>query len=269
MFANLTLMNLSNCYSHAKPGAGVEDFVYEILNVIAIKDHPGIEEPIEIVMQFASEQDKAKGPDWIAKSPYGPLIVSCAYCVRALSAIRGQDVGLGWSYMADARYWCGVAISSKGIDEARERTIIQTHREKGAAGGAGKGKAYEPIRQHAYKLVRDMRPPIKGWQSKAHAVNTIRQPVLDFSAANKLKDRKAVTLSESNAQKKLEEWLSKMPDAGDLFPPSKRNKASKKKPASKHPRDELVSLYDGRRPAFELAAESLEISFDARSSDSP
>ncbi len=224
-FVDLTLGNLANCYSHAKPGAQVHDFIH-FLNVIAANDHPGVEVPIEIVSLFASEADKAKGPDWLAKSPYGSIIVSCAYCVRALGAIRGQDVGLGWSYMADARYWCGVAISSKGIDEGRDRTIVETLSQQAATGAAARDKAYEPIRQEAYRLAREMRPPRLGWQSRAHAVRTIRQPVLDFSTANKVKNESAVTLSENNAAKKLDEWLSKMPDAAELFPPSKKTIAS-------------------------------------------
>ncbi|NUA25992.1 hypothetical protein [Cupriavidus basilensis] len=214
-FAHLTLQNLANCYAHLKPGADDNAFINEILNIVGTLDDPAIEEPVAIVMSVVSEEDRTKGPGWVTKSPYGSVVVSCAYCLRALRAMHARNMELAWSYMADARYWCGVAISSKGINEARESTITLTLIKKAKAGAAGRDKTFESIRQHAYKLAKDMRPPEKGWQSRAHAVKTIQGAVVQFTKDEGLK------LSKANAEKTIDGWLARMPDAADLFPSRK------------------------------------------------
>ncbi|MCW0022742.1 hypothetical protein [Burkholderia pseudomallei] len=220
-YLNITVSNLGSCYMHLKPGAGSEDFAHEILRVVAKNDDPSIEEPIEIVMSCVSDEDRAKGPDWIARSPYGSIIVATAYYFRVHRAMRAGDIGLAWSFMADARYWAGVALSSKGIGEARENTIITVKRERGVVGAVGKDKTYEPIRQFAYKIVVKRQPPQKGWQSRNHAVKTIKDVVLRFAM------RKGVQMSGDQAGKTIDGWLAKMPEAAALFPRKKNSQRKK------------------------------------------
>ncbi|MFP3555511.1 hypothetical protein SB861_33075 [Paraburkholderia sp. SIMBA_049] len=224
----LTLSNLSNCYTHKKPQATFDTFLQEIVAPIVELDDSRVEAPGEMLMLYVSESDKAKGPDWLAKSPYGPIIISCAYCVRAGDAIKKGDSELAWSYMADARYWCGVAISSKGIDEARDRTIVETRekafaealKSKGEAGAKARSEAYEPLREHVFELVRNQRPS-SGWKSRSHAVKVISEPAYAFSL-----DYGGPQLKRDGIGKTLDGWLSKMPDALELFPPrSSKNKA--------------------------------------------
>lgn len=220
-FISLTLGNLSNCYAALQPGRQAADFTSGILNVVGLKDNASIETPLGIIMQFVSEADKAKGEEWIAQSPNGPLIVSCAYCLRAMRTMKSGDLNLAWSYMADARYWCGVAISGKGIDEAREHTIAEVKREKGQLGAAGRDRAYEPVRQYAYAMTRENRPPLKGWQSRAHAVSEIKDATLQFAEQNR------VQMSANQADKTIDKWLKEMPDAEMLFPEKKGMKKNK------------------------------------------
>lgn len=217
-FVSLTLGNLSNCYAALQPGRQLADFIPGILNVVGTKDDPSIETPVEIVMQFVSEADRAKGPDWIARSPNGSLIVSCAYCLRAMRAMKSGNLNLAWSYMADARYWCGVAISCKGIDEARERTIVETSAEalatKARSGAEARNKAYEPVRERVYELARERRPA-SGWRSRSHAVRVISDEAYAFSVKN------GPELKKDGIGKTLDGWLAKMPDASTLFPPKR------------------------------------------------
>lgn len=218
-FFDITLSNLGNCYMHLKPGTGEEEFVHEILRAVDANDDPSIEEPIQIVMSCVSDEDRAKGPDWISHSPYGSIVVATAYCLRAGRAMRAGDGGLAWSHMSDARYWAGVAISSKGIDDAREHTIVTVNRERGVAGAAGKDKKlYAPIRQFAYEMAWEKKPSQIGWQSRNHAVETIKSAVLEFARSN------GVRMSDERARKTIDGWLANMPDAATLFPEKKNSK---------------------------------------------
>ncbi|WP_434716941.1 hypothetical protein P5X00_14620 [Paraburkholderia sp. A2RO-4L] len=217
-FSDVTLSSLAGCYIHLKPGIGEDEFVSQILTPVAVNDDPSIDEPIEIVMSCASDDDRAKGPDWVSRTPYGPVIVGSAYCLRAIRAMKAGDVELAWSLMADARYWAGVAVSSKGIDGARERTIASVKREPGLRGAAGRDKAYEPVREFASKMAKKKRPPQKGWQSRSHAVRTIKDVTLWFAK------RKGVPLSEDHAGVTIDKWLKKMPEAAALFPEKKNSK---------------------------------------------
>lgn len=217
----ITLLNLNNCYIHIKPGAQEEEFLYEFVKNVAGMDDPSIEEPIEIAMSCLSAEHRAKGPDWIARSPYCSVIVATAYWSRAARAMQAGDMDLAWSFMADARYYTGVAISSKGIDLAREDTIVAVKREKGLAGAAGRDKRFEPIRQFAYKMAKKKLPPQKGWQSRNHAVQTIKGVVLRFAK------RQCVPMSEEQAGKTIDDWLAKMPDMASLFPKKKKGSRMK------------------------------------------
>lgn len=211
----ITLLNLSNCYMHIKPGAQEKEFLYEFVKNVAGMDDSSIEEPIGIAMSCLSAENRAKGPDWIARSPYCSVIVATAYWSRAARAMQAGDMDLAWSFMADARYYTGVAISSKGIDLAREDTIAAVKRSKGVDGAEGRNRAFEPIRQFAYKMAKKKLPPQKGWQSGSHAVQTIKGVVLRFAK------RQRVTMSEEQAEKTIAGWLKKMPEAEALFPKKK------------------------------------------------
>lgn len=187
-------------------------------------DDRTIEDPVDILMQFASASEKAEGRDKIAKSPIGAIVVSSVYWVRAGVARSEGDTSLAWSYLADARFWCGVSISQMGIDQARERTIVKTrekatieaHADKAKSGAAGRDKAYEPVREFAYKLAREMRPE-SGWQSRSQAVKRISSQTLEYSLEHPPR------LKEESVERTLDKWLSNMPDAVDLFPTKKKS----------------------------------------------
>ena len=216
----LTFGNLSSCYTHRKPQATDEAFTAEVIAPIVQHDDRRVEDPTAMLMLYVSESDRAKGPDRLVKSPYGAIVLSCAYCLRATAAaFQEVDMELAWSYMADARYWCGVAISSVGIDAARERTITETReislleeRVAKAKDGAGaRNKAYEPLRQHVYSLARERRPD-SGWKSRAHAVKVISEAAYQYSV-----QYDGPELKKEGMGKTLDGWLAKMPGAAELF----------------------------------------------------
>ncbi|HDR9759510.1 TPA: hypothetical protein ACK3Q6_003185 [Burkholderia cepacia] len=223
-YQQLTLDSLMNCYIYQKPDATEDDFANRVMRPVMLGDDRTIEDPVDILMQFASASEKAEGRDKIAKSPIGAIVVSSVYWVRAGVARSEGDTSLAWSYLADARFWCGVSISQMGIDQARERTIVKTrekatieaHADKAKSGAAGRDKAYEPVREFAYKLAREMRPE-SGWQSRSQAVKRISSQTLEYSLEHPPR------LKEESVERTLDKWLSNMPDAVDLFPTKKKS----------------------------------------------
>jgi hypothetical protein len=224
-YLSVTFGSLLSCYTHRKPQATHDTFAAEVIAPIVQHDDRQVEHPAAMLMLYVSESDRAKGPDRLIKSPYGAIVLSCAYCLRATAAaFQEGDMGLGWSYMADARYWCGVAVSSVGIDVARERTITSTRETSFAEAGTAKGKegasrrndAYEPIRQYVYNLVRTRRPD-SGWKSRSHAVRVVSDAAYAFSGRDGRPQ-----LKKSGMHDTLDTWLANMPDGSELFPPRKR-----------------------------------------------
>lgn len=218
-YLEITLTNLADCYVQQKPGATDESFLKEIFVRVYHLDDSKLEEPGDILMLFAAEDDRAKGPDWLMKSPYGSIIVSCAYCVRAEAAAGQGDIELAWSYMVEARYWAGVSMACMGIETARKRTIISTTEKasvealssKGRAGADARDKKFEPVREYVFNLVREKRPT-SGWRSRSHAVQSVRAAALQWSADN------PPTLKADGISRTLDGWLKNMPDAASLFP---------------------------------------------------
>jgi hypothetical protein len=228
-FADITLSNLGNCYSTLKPGAKTEDFIREILNVVGTMDDPAVESPIEIMMQFVSASDKARGPNWVASSPYGSLIVSCVYCLRAMRASTAGNQGLAWSYMADARYWCGVSVSSKGIAGAQELTREQAADKalmrQAQAGAEARNETFNLLRQYIYEQARK---PGSCWQSRSHAAEVISKMALTcireekaLAEAEGRSSKLPMPRSEQGFRRTVDSWLKDMPDALSLFPAKK------------------------------------------------
>lgn len=242
-FHDITLRNLWTCYLKLAPDRTEQQFVAEILDKVNEHDHPGIDDPLGILKSIVSKDDLEKGDDWIATSPIGTIIVSCAYVLRAVRAQRHGNPEMAWSYMADARFWCGAAIADKGIGEVIEQTRASTLSDAAKRANDARQQAYDIYRRMAWRLARRERPPLRGWQSLDHAVATIQVPFLQFVdaavVANARRDARNNSLPKNQAKKlivipktatiedRLEKWLKKMPDYDQLFPPSRRGRPKK------------------------------------------
>lgn len=249
---DLAILNLAVCHSRLLPGSTTEDFLNRVMNVVAARDQYNVVDPIEIIMQFLPESERAKGPDWVASQPVGPILVSAAYCVRALSDLKSGYKDLAWANTADAMFWCGVANSSKGMDEviaimkiaARKEGAAEVMTEKGKTGAQARSEAYRPLRDFVFDYAR--RPGAK-WVSRSHAAGVITPKALEFyrehnalvQARTKAKeearaDGRSIEHSEDVAllpkiredgfQRTVDGWLKEMPDATQLFPSNKGKK---------------------------------------------
>ncbi|MCS0612588.1 hypothetical protein NX783_07510 [Massilia kyonggiensis] len=126
---DLAMLNLAACHAALRPGSTTKDFLREVMDMVAKYDSPSVVDPIGIIMQFLAPELRAKGVDWVAGQPFGPILVSAAYCVRARANLKSGFNELAWSNAADAMFWCGVANTSKGVGALTFKVQIEGYAE--------------------------------------------------------------------------------------------------------------------------------------------
>ena len=249
----MVMLNLAACYAELKPGSSTKDFINEVMELVKAKDNSSVVDPVEIVTQFFSPEETAKGRDWVATQPSGPMLISATFCARARASLNRGFEELTWSNTADAMFWCGVASSRTRIDEI----IFKTEREARAEGEAkamavnaksgavARSHAWQPIREFAFQYAR--RPGVS-WESRSHAADVIAKATLNFCreqealADAKSEEIRILMQSARDAGKPyqgetkvarlpqiktksfvrtVDGWLKEMPDSTRLFPAAK------------------------------------------------
>lgn len=217
---DLAMLNLAECYAEIKPGSTVKNFLKEVMDVVKQRDNPAVVDPVEIVMQFFSPEETAKGLDWVATQPSGAMLISAAYCARAILGLGRESNELTWSNTANAMFWCGVANSRKRIDSlivkvevgARAEGEAQAISKKAKKGAAARNQSYEPFRAFSrqYIIQQD-----KKWSSRTQAANAI------VAAIKRREEYAALADVETRppTPKTVRDYLTEMPDLDSYFPP--------------------------------------------------
>lgn len=246
------MLSLATCYKEFKPGSTTKDFIREVMDMVMQKDNPSVIDPVEILAQFLSPEETAKGIDWVATQPVGPMLISAAFCARARVSLNRGLQELTWINTADAMFWCGAANSRNGINAHMFKTMTQARAEGEAramsesakSGAIARSDAWQPIREFVFQYAR--RPEIK-WDSRSHAADVIAKATLKFreeqdafadtkeestivmqKARDPGKHRKGVVkvvrlpqIKAKSFVRTVDGWLKTMPDAVRLFPSSK------------------------------------------------
>lgn len=222
----VALSMLADCYIVLKPGSTTDDFCLEIVDWVKKYDNQSVVDPNEIIRQFLRPELDEDALSWLAQQVVGPILVSVAYCDRA---IRNYELGfhdVAWSDTANAMYWCGMAITANGIDllllktkaEALAEGAAHAISNKGKTGAAKRDEGFEPLRKHArqYALL-----PNKIWSSRTQAAMVIAEELRKYceeqAALAEVKMRPPT-------QRTVYEWLKEIPDATFLFSSKKSNK---------------------------------------------
>jgi hypothetical protein len=144
---------------------------------------------------------------------FAAMTVACAYCVDVSRLLAQGERELAWWSMSEARYWCGVTLSSRGIEAARMTTITATISGTGRkSANAGVARRLSATKEEAFRLARECRPQEKGWKSRRQAMLAIKDRVVAFSGHE---GRQQIT--KTGAEKTIYGWLAEMPDADVLF----------------------------------------------------
>ncbi|CAJ3454247.1 Uncharacterised protein [Burkholderia pseudomallei] len=214
----LIMDNLRRYYEDVKNPLIQGDFETQIWQLVQALDDPAVGDLVEIIRQFVTRADRGLPTEQLIGNPLSALIVAVTYCCRARRA--GELEGnreLGWIYLAEASFWCGVTLAGKGIDAAYRRTLVESRSQTGKKGPAKRDESLPQIIEYAQKLARDKRPS-GGWSSRNHAIKTIYEAVNEFAKGLNR------TYSKSQAEDTMGGWLSLMPDAAELFPQTQSKK---------------------------------------------
>lgn len=219
LLCDLALHMLAACHVKLKPESSAEDFYQKIVRLVKNDDNPSIVNPVEIVMQFLSDDLRAKGVDWVAKFPAGPMLISVAYCVRAKASFEKRLTELAWSNTAQAMFWCSVANSFKRIDEiilvveadAHAKGQAQAVSKIGKSGAVARSENMEPLREFVRNFARqsDM-----NWSSRNHAATAITRELGKFCEERCARTGVKVVCPTLRT---VDKWLKEMPDAVSLF----------------------------------------------------
>jgi hypothetical protein len=218
---DLIMANLERYFDNVKNDLIQRSFHADICGPIAMWDNPAVDDLVEIIRQFVSMDERDLPAEQLTGNPLSALIISATYCYRASQAIQGGDRELGWIYLAEASFWCGVTLSGKGIDEAYQRTLKESLSQNAKKGGDKLAENVQPIIEYAQQLARDAKPS-SGWRSRNHAVQTI------YKRVNAFAEEHGRTYSEAQAEDTMGKWLSQMLDE-ELFPTAQRKKKDKNK----------------------------------------
>lgn len=206
----LTVQHLYAAYVVAVKDIPGKVFIEKVVKPLARLDRGETDKPLEILLQYATDAEKAKGNDAIARSPVSPILLSATYYFRAMRARDNDQSDVAWSYLAEARYWCGVAMAGKGLESALQQAAGGLKRDMAAAGAKGRSGKYQPLRDLAFDFARN-NAPASGWRSRNHAVQSVKPKVRDQAKTL------GIALSAENIDKTIHGWLSSMPDATQLF----------------------------------------------------
>lgn len=245
------LQNLTDFYLSCHPEKNQQDFIEEYLDPMEALDFANDDSFLE-QLEDILKNDKS------AKIPYDPIVLSCAFYFQTKKNLAKENRELAWSHMAQARYWCGVAISGGPVSRIAngstwedsnieminldvshfsgitlemitlekstlEKSTSLTQKEMASHGGTVRAeKKYGKIKNEAFRLAIENSPSKTGWKSKLHAATTITPKVRAFAKLN------GESLSETYGYLTITRWLTEMPEAVSLFPTRETVKKKRK-----------------------------------------
>ena len=89
----LTVQHLYSAYVLAVKDVPGETFIEKVLEPLPRLDSRETDQPLEILLQYATDEEKAKGNDAIARSPAGPILLSATYYFRAMLSVSTEVDG--------------------------------------------------------------------------------------------------------------------------------------------------------------------------------
>lgn len=202
-----TLGELAHFYAHLEPGKAEDAFATEFF-------YPMNADPSISGERFRAEFVRVLESGAPADLRFAAMTIACAYCVDVSRLMAKGNRELAWKSMSEARYWCGVTLASRGIEDARSATISATRKNTGRKAAATRVEDHlAETKNEAFRLARTECPPGR-WKSRREATLKIKAEVIAFSAKSgrqKLKD------TDSGGQQTIYDWLGEMPDAAELF----------------------------------------------------
>jgi hypothetical protein len=202
-----TLGELAHFYAYLEPGKAADAFATEFF-------HPMGADPSISGERFRAEFVSVLESGAPADLKFAAMTIACAYCVDVSRLLARGKRELAWQNMSEARYWCGVTLASRGIEDARSATISATRKHTGRQAAAKRvDDRLAETKNEAFRLARAECPPGR-WKSRRAAALAIKDKVIAFSAED---GRQKLVNTDSGGQQTVYDWLAEMPDAAELF----------------------------------------------------
>jgi hypothetical protein len=106
---DILLSNLSALYSEIHPDAPPYEFIDTYFKDCYENDYTSGDILAEMVNRTSPASTEGIGK----VSELAALVVSCAYCCEALKAWERGCVNEAWTFIVDARFWCGIPLSRR------------------------------------------------------------------------------------------------------------------------------------------------------------
>jgi hypothetical protein len=141
---------------------------------------------------------------------YAPMLIALGFAGQAVYEDDCGEHELALFSLMHAKYWCGVMWASRGVRDAREKTVSTMHRRIATKAGS---KRYSRLRTHAQEIaVRKFSdgPLLKASDAAKQMVNDLHR----FAAENGLKPVGGKRDGTDDGQKTVENWLRQWADMG-------------------------------------------------------
>lgn len=152
----------------------------------------------DILAQFSESLKPTNNAGIGYASELAALIISCAYCVNALRATEMKELNEAWTYIVDARYWCGIPLSRR-VERFfdREKMNLVSDVRRGA----------QSIKHELYygrqeRFVDDMYQS-KRWKNKTTAAKYITNMLITYIA----KETLPVEKTRDGNEKDWQRWV--------------------------------------------------------------
>lgn len=202
-----TLGELAHFHAHLEPSKAADAFANDFF-------YPMSADPSISGERFRAEFVSVLESGASADLRFAAMTIACAYCVDVSRLLAKGSRELAWQSMSEARYWCGVTLASRGIEDARSATISATRKHTGRKAAATRvDDRLAETKNYAFELARKHCPPGR-WKSRRQATLAIKSKVIEFSTKG---GRQELIDTDSGGQKTIYDWLADMPDAAELF----------------------------------------------------
>ena len=209
---DLMLVNIHGCFAAiVDHRSDVDDELKGWIQLIRSCDDFVLDDPFEIIKKMLASSGVLLPDEKVGKVKGGAAIVALTHLLRAKSAKDAGDDGAAWSYVSACSYWTGVAVSGKGLDGVQK----SERKNQAAMAARAKGEKYGPLKEYARKMAIEKIGPSKKWPSVRRASEMIAAEV----EAHRVHIGKPVP---PITQKTLEVWLSRIPEAADVFGTSQK-----------------------------------------------
>lgn len=183
-------------YLEFEPATTQEQFSAQFLNPIRDMGLQGGERLLTELLKVSKSNE-------LFDATYAPMLIALGFAGQAVYEDDRGEHELALFSLMQAKYWCGVMWASRGVREAREKTVRTMHRR--IAKKAGKTR-YSRLRTHAQEIaVRKFAdgPLLKASEAAKKMVVELHK----YAVENGLKPVGGKRDGTDDGQKTVENWL--------------------------------------------------------------